>query len=167
MNRPQTNEYSGQVGNYITLVSGDVIELLQRQATEFPEFLSELSEKADYAYAPGKWTIKEMVGHIIDTERIFTYRLTAFARGEHSPLPGFEQDDYVANANFSSRSLLNLSEEFGLLRKANLYLYRSLSEEELDRTGLAAERKISVRAILFATAGHLIYHTQIIKDRYL
>lgn len=167
MNPPQTNEYSGHVGNYIKLVNGDVIELLQRQATEFPEFINSLSAKADYAYAPGKWTIKEMMGHLIDTERIFIYRLTAIARGEQQPLPGFEQDDYVANANFSSRSLLSLTEEFSLHRKASLYLFRSLSEEELNRTGTASGRKISVRAILFATAGHLIHHTEIIKNKYL
>ncbi|WP_158796303.1 DinB family protein [Pedobacter sp. L105] len=167
MNQPQPNEYSGHVSNYISLVSGDIIELLQRQATEFPEFLSEISGKADYAYEPGKWTIKEMTGHIIDTERIFAYRLTAIARGEQQLLPGFDQDGYMANTNFSDRSLLSLSEEFGLLRKANLYLFRSFTEEELDRIGTASDRKISVRAILYATAGHLIHHIQVIKDKYL
>lgn len=167
MNPPQTHEYSGQVGDYIKLVNGDLIELLQRQATEFPEFINVLFAKAEYAYAPGKWTIKEMMGHIIDTERIFSYRITAFARGEKQPLPGFEQDDYMASSNFSNRSLLSLTEEFSLLRKANLYLFRSLTEEELNRTGTASGRKISVRAILFATAGHLIHHTEIIKNKYL
>lgn len=167
MNQPQPNEYSGHVKNYISLVSGDVTELLQRQATEFPEMINSLAEKADYAYAPGKWTIKEVVGHVIDTERIFVYRMTAFARAEQAALPGFEQDDYVANASFSNRSLLSLTEEFTLLRKANLYFFRSLSEEELDRSGIASDRSISVRAILFATAGHLIHHTQIIKERYI
>lgn len=167
MNQPQPNEYSGHVKNYISLVSGDVIELLQRQATEFPEMINSLAEKADCAYAPGKWTIKEVVGHVIDTERIFVYRMTAFARAEQAALPGFEQDGYVANASFSNRSLLSLTEEFTLLRKANLYFFRALSEEELDRSGTASDRSISVRAILFATAGHLIHHTQIIKERYI
>ncbi|HEY0175148.1 MAG TPA: DinB family protein [Pedobacter sp.] len=167
MNQPQPNEYSGHVKNYISLVSGDVLELLQRQATEFPELMNSLAAKADYAYAPGKWTLKEVAGHIIDTERIFVYRLTAFARGEKAPLPGFEQDNYVAGANFSARSLLSLTEEFSLLRKANMYLFRSLTEAELDHMGTASERNISVRAILFATAGHLIHHIQIIKERYL
>lgn len=167
MNQPQPNEYSGHVKTYISLVSGDVIELLQRQATTFPELISSLAEKADYAYAPGKWTIKEIVGHVIDTERIFVYRMTAFARAEQAALPGFEQDDYVTNASFRNRSLSDLIEEFTLLRKANLYFFRSLSEEELDRSGIASDRNISVRAILYATAGHLIHHTQIIKERYI
>lgn len=167
MNLPQPNEYSGHVKTYISLVNGDVIELLERQAAEFQELISSLAAKADYAYAPGKWTIKEIVGHVIDTERIFVYRMTAFARAEQAALPGFEQDDYVTSASFSNRSLESLTEEFTLLRKSNLYFFRSLNEEELDRIGTASDRKISVRAILFATAGHLIHHIQIIKERYV
>lgn len=167
MNLPQPSEYSGHVKTYISLVNGDVIELLERQTTEFPELINSLAAKADYAYAPGKWTIKEIVGHVIDTERIFVYRMTAFARAEQAAQPGFEQDDYVTNASFSDRNLSDLIEEFVFLRKANLYFFRSLNEAELDRSGTASDRKISVRAILFATAGHLIHHTQIINERYL
>ena len=167
MNLPQPSEYSGHVKTYISLVNGDVIELLERQAAEFPELINSLAAKADYAYAPGKWMIKEVVGHVIDTERIFVYRMTAFARAEQAALPGFEQDDYVTNASFSDRNLSGLIEEFVFLRKANLYFFRSLNEAELGRSGTASDRKISVRAILFATAGHLIHHTQIISERYL
>jgi len=167
MNRPQIHEYPAWGENYIKLVDGDVMEILERQASEFPDFINSLSEKADYAYAPGKWTIKELAGHIIDTERILVYRLTCFARGETQALPGFEEDDYVANAHFSDRSLSNFSREFELLRRANLYLFGSLQEAELDRTGTASGRQISVRALLFVIAGHLIHHTQIIKEKYL
>jgi len=152
---------------YISLVDDDVLGILKKQASEFADFLNTLIEKADYAYAPGKWTIKELAGHVIDTERILTYRLTCFARAEQHALPGFDEDDYVANAHFSDRSLLSLSEEFALLRKSNLYLFNSLTEKELDRSGTASERQISVRALLFVIAGHLIHHTQIIKSRYL
>lgn len=167
MNRPQTHEYPAWAETYIKLVGEDVIELLEKQATEFPDFVNSLIEKADYAYAPGKWTIKELIGHIIDTERVFVYRLMCFARGEQHALPGFEEDDYVANAHFSDRSLLSLSEEFAHLRKSNLYLIKSFTEKELSRSGTASERQITVKAILFVMAGHIIHHVGIIKERYL
>jgi len=167
MNRPQPNEYPVWAENYIKLVEDDVMEILERQASEFPDFINSLIEKADYAYAPGKWTIKQLIGHMIDTERILVYRLTCFARGEKTALPGFEEDDYVANAHFQDRSLLSLSEEFSLLRKSNLYLFKSLQEPELNQVGNASNRDISVRAILFVIAGHVIHHAQLIKDRYL
>ncbi|TCD03017.1 DinB family protein [Pedobacter psychroterrae] len=168
MNRPQTHEYPAWAETYIKLIDGDdVINLLERQATEYPDFIRNLIEKADYAYAPGKWTIKEMTGHIIDTERILVYRLTCFARNERQPLPGFEEDEYVANAHFSDRSLLSLSEEFSLLRKSDLYLFKSLTEAELEKMGTASNRQITVRALLFVIAGHIMHHVQIIKERYL
>jgi len=163
MNQPQPKVYA----DYTALVSGDVIELLQRQATEFPDFVNSLSAKADYAYAPGKWTIKEMTGHIIDTERILTYRLTAIARAEQAPLPGFDEDAYVANAHFADRSLLSFTEEFSLLRKANLYFFRSLTEDELNRSGTASQKSITASKLLYTIAGHVIHHTQIVKERYL
>jgi uncharacterized damage-inducible protein DinB len=167
MNRPQTHEYPVWAETYIKLVGDDVIEQLEKQSTEFPDFINSLIEKADYAYAPGKWTVKELIGHIIDSERVFVYRLMCFARGEQHALPGFEEDDYVATAHFSDRSLLSLSEEFALLRKSNLYLFKSLTEKELSRSGTASERQITVRAILFVTAGHIMHHVGIIKQRYL
>lgn len=167
MKRPQTLEYPEWYNNYVELVQGDVIEFLEKQGTEFPNFLNNLIEKADYAYAPGKWTIKEMVGHIIDTERIMACRLTCFARNETAALPGFEEDAYVKNAHFKDRSLFNLSEEFMALRKANMFLFKSLNEEDLNRNGNANGNQISVRALVFILAGHIIHHTNIIKERYL
>lgn len=167
MNRPQTHEYPVWAETYIKLVGDDVMAQLEKQSTEFPDFINSLIEKADYAYAPGKWTIKELIGHIIDSERVFVYRVMCFARGEQHALPGFEEDDYVANAHFSDRSLLSLSEEFALLRKSNLYLFKSLTEKELNRSGTASERQITVRAILFVAAGHIMHHVGIIKQRYL
>ncbi|MBE9600626.1 DinB family protein [Pedobacter sp. MC2016-24] len=167
MNLPQTHEYPVWAEAYISLVDADVQKILKKQATDFPEFISGLGKKGDYAYAPGKWTIKQLIGHIIDSERVFAYRLTCFARGEIHALPGFEEDEYVANAHFQDRTLHSLAEEFSLLRKANLFLFQSLTEKELNRSGTASERQISVRALLFVIAGHLIHHTQIIKERYL
>lgn len=168
MNRPQPNDYHDGFSSYISLVEGDnVLEILKQQAIDFPDLLNNLIEKADYAYAPGKWTIKELAGHLIDSERIMTCRLLCFARGEEQPYPGFEENEYARNAHYSDRSLLSLSEEFSLQRRSNLYLFNSLNEEELSRKGTAAGRSISVNAMLFTIAGHLIHHTRIIKERYL
>jgi hypothetical protein len=167
MNQPQTQEYPDWAKTYISKVDGNVIEILEEQATDFPNFMASLAEKADYAYAPGKWTIKQMMGHMIDTERILVYRLTSFARGEAAPLPGFEEDDYVNIAHFSDRSLQSFCEEFELLRKANLYLFKSLNETELARMGTANNKQISVLAMVYVIAGHVIHHTQVIKERYL
>jgi hypothetical protein len=167
MNRPQPHEYPEWGAQYINLVDQeDVLVLLEKQSQEFPEFLNNFIEKADYAYAPGKWTLKELAGHMVDTERILCYRLLCFSRGEASPLPGFEEDDYVKNAHFADRSLLSIGEEFSLLRRANQYLFNSLNETELNRSGIASGRPITVRAILFVMAGHVIHHTRIIKERY-
>lgn len=167
MNLPQTHEYPVWYEPYISLVDQDVMRILKKQATDFPDFLKGLSKKGDYAYAPGKWTIKQVAGHIIDSERVFSYRLTCFARGEIHGLPGFDENEYVDNAHFQDRTLSSLAEEFNLLRSANLFLFKSLTEKELNRSGIASERQITVRALLFIIAGHLMHHTQVIKDRYL
>lgn len=163
MNPLQPKQYA----DYPALVTGDVLEVLEQQATEFPDFLNSLDHKADYTYAAGKWTIKEMGGHIIDTERILVYRLTAIIRGEQSPLPGFDEDEYVLRAHFQDRSLLSFAEEFSLMRKAHLYLFRSINEEELTRTGIASGKEISAHRLLLTIAGHLIHHIAILHERYL
>jgi hypothetical protein len=167
MNQPQIHEYPEWGKNYISQVTGDVIAVLTAQATDFPNFVNNLIDKSDYAYAPGKWTIKELVGHMIDTERILVYRLLCFARGEVAALPGFEEDDYVANAHFKDESLFSMAEEFSLLRRANLYLINSLNENELDRMGTSNGKRMSARAIVYVLAGHVIHHTKVIKERYL
>jgi hypothetical protein len=167
MNQPQTQEYPETFNNYINLVNGDVIKILENQISDFSNFLNNLVEKGDYAYAPGKWTLKELVGHIIDTERIMVYRLVCFARNETAVLPGFDEDSYVTNAFFKNRSLFSLSEEFIALRKANMFLINTLNEEELNRMGNANGKNVSVRALIYILAGHVIHHTNIINERYL
>lgn len=167
MSQPQPEVYPRWAEKYISLVTGDVLNVLERQATEFPEFINSLNEIADYAYAEGKWTIKQLIGHMIDTERILVYRLTCFARGEQAALPGFDEDEYVIHSHFQDRSLQSLAEEFALVRKSNLYLFHSLEEQELQRTGIASGLLISVSAIRLVIAGHVIHHIGIIKDRYL
>lgn len=167
MNRPQPNEYPQWGSQYIDLVEADdVLAILEKQATEFPNFLNNFIEKADYAYAEGKWTVKELAGHLVDTERILCFRLLSFARGEKASFPGFDEDEYVKNAHFHDRSLHSIGEEFSLMRKSNLYLFKSLSEEELGRGGIASNKYLSVRALLFIITGHIIHHTRILKERY-
>jgi len=166
MNRPQPNEYPIWGETYISKVDGDIFEILNNQVQSLPALFRANTDKANYAYADGKWTLKEMLGHIIDTERVFAYRITCFARNENQALPGFEEDDYVANARFAERDLEDLIEEFIALRKANLYLFRSLNEEELNRKGIASGREINVKSILFIVAGHILHHVSILKERY-
>lgn len=168
MSRPQAEEFGVFYQKYIDTISDDVIADLEAQVSSFPEFLTTIpAEKADYAYAEEKWTIKEMLGHIIDTERIMTYRLTRFARMDKTELAGFEENYYVANAHFKDRGMNSLIEEFKLLRSANMFLFQSLSEEELNRVGIANGNTISVKALLFVIAGHLKHHRNILSERYL
>lgn len=167
MNPPQIQDYPQWYKGYIELVEGDVLNVLETQAEEFTSFIKDNSDKADYAYAPGKWTIKEMLGHIIDTERIMVFRLTSFARSEKAALPGFDENDYVTNAHFKDRTLESLCEEFVLLRKSNMFLIKSLNEEELDGFGIANGNSISVKALVFILAGHVMHHKNVIIERYL
>lgn len=166
MNPPLPNEYPIWAEAYISKVDQDVFEILENQALLLPALLERNKDKENYAYAENKWTVKEMLGHIIDCERIFAYRITCFARNEKQHLPGFEEDDYVLNARFSERNYEDMIEEFATLRKANLYLFRSLNEEELSRIGIASGRAINVKSILYVTAGHVMHHVGILKERY-
>lgn len=168
MNPLKSDEFPASYALYIDTVVGDVMQVLQDQVERFPAFLASVpAGKTEYAYAEGKWTIKEVVGHILDTERIMTYRALRFARNDTKALTGFEEEDYVANAHFNDYSLTRYIDEFVWLRKANLMLFETFSEHELNRKGLIADRLISVRALLFIIAGHLNHHQNIIKERYL
>ncbi len=168
MNRPQANDYPVFYKGYIDTVSDDVLAELEQQLKSFPALLKEIpEEKAGFAYADGKWTLIELVGHILDTERIMAYRTLRIARNDATPLPGFEERDYVANAHFEDRTLGSMAEEFEYLRKANLFLIKSLNETELARVGISNEKPISAKALVFIIAGHLNHHIRIIKERYL
>ena len=168
MKRPQADEYAGFYKKYIDTVSENVLAELDHQANSFTSFLKGITlDKASYAYAEGKWTIKEVVGHIIDTERIMAYRMLRVARNDNTPLPGFEESDYVANAHFADRTLESLSEEFAMLRRANMYLINSLNEKEINRRGTSNGSTISVLALIYILAGHLNHHRNILEERYL
>jgi len=168
MKRPQAEEFPLFYKGYVDTVGDDVLAELEQQSESFPALLKNIpQEKASFAYAEGKWTIKELAGHVIDTERIMSYRALRIARNDATPLPGFDENDYVSNAHFADRSLESLADEFAALRKANMYLIRSLNEIEIDRSGISNEKPISVRALIYIMAGHVNHHSAILKQRYL
>ncbi|MDB5155577.1 MAG: DinB family protein [Mucilaginibacter sp.] len=168
MNRPDTGDYTPFYGKYITLVDDErVLDTLEKLKTSTYEFFISLTdEQANHAYAEGKWTIKEVAGHLIDAERTFAYRILAFSRGQKE-LPGFDENTYVELANFNSRTLQDLAAEFKAVREANLYMLRALTEQQLAATGIANGSLIAVNTIIYIMAGHELHHLNILKERYL
>jgi uncharacterized damage-inducible protein DinB len=168
MSKPKSDEYAEYYGRYIDQVpDGDVVATLESQANETQKLLASIGEeKAAYRYEPGKWSIKQLVGHIADSERIFAYRLLAFARGEKQPLPGFDQNEYMETANFDSRSLAELAGDLASTRQATLKLVRSLDDQAWSRRGVASDNPVSVRALAWITAGHERHHMKILRERY-
>ena len=167
--KPEPTEHVPYYEKYIALVPDeDVVATLGRQLDETLNTLRGLTEtQAASRYAPDKWSIKELVGHIIDGERVFAYRLLRFARQDQTPLPGFEQDDYVRAGNFDNRRFSDLIEEYEHVRRANLSLLRSLDEASWMRRGTANDSEVSVRALAYIIAGHETHHMQILRTRYL
>lgn len=169
IDRPDETEYASYYGKYVSLVAGDDVlaSLGDGLATTLALVRSVPEERANLRYAPGKWSIKELLGHMIDTERIFAYRALRFARGDTTPLPGFEQDDYIRHAAFDACSLDALAAEFESVRRATLFLFKHLDAEAWMRSGVASESAVSVRALAYIIAGHELHHAGILRDRYL
>jgi hypothetical protein len=169
MNRPNKTEYAAYYETYVSLVEEtDIISALQNQLTELQNLFAAIpEEKGTYAYAEGKWTIKELLGHLIDGERIFAYRALRFARADKTPLEGFDQDPYIENADFNSIKFSNLLKELTLLRAANVLFFESLSETAWSQTGVASDAEVSVRALAYIMVGHVRHHINILKARYL
>jgi len=167
--RPAADEYAPYFARYIEQVpEGDVLDLLHRQVDETVALVSAVGEQdAGYRYAEGKWSIKEVVAHVADTERIMVYRALCFARGETAPLPGFDENAYVARAKFAGRSLRDIVAEFKSVRAATVPFFAGLDAEELQRRGTANNRPYSVRAVAFVVAGHERHHAKILAERYL
>ena len=169
MNRPERTEYDPYYETYISLVeSDDIVGTLAAQLTKLQDLVTALpEEKGAYAYEEGKWSIKEVLSHLIDGERMFAYRLFRISRGDKTPIEGFEQDDYNENAQANRRSFGELLEEFSLLRRANLLLVKNLDDEGWSRVGTANNVQVTSRALIYIMAGHIEHHLGILKQRYL
>src|SRR5215470_12062831 len=166
--RPAKSEYDPYYQRYISLVPDeDVLVSLDQQLSETLILLRSLSEHhGAFRYEPNKWSVKEVLGHLIDSERIMAYRALRIARNDRTPIPGFEQDDYVKNGGFDQRTVGNLGREFEQVRRATISLFRNFEPEAWERTGIANNVEVSVRALAYIIAGHELHHKAILKDRY-
>jgi hypothetical protein len=166
--KPDSSEYAPHYEKYVSLVkAGDIVGALETQRVQTIQLFAARSERdGNFRYAPDKWTVKEVLGHVNDAERIFAYRALRIARGDQTPLPGFEQDDYVRGGNFGDRTLAALAEEFAHIRNSSIALFRSLSRDAWTHRGVASKNEITVRALAFIIAGHELHHRLILEERY-
>lgn len=167
--RPDSSEYAPFYGGYISAVpNGDLIDVLERQGEEAAALFGGVDEeKSRYRYAPGKWTIREVLGHIMDGERVFTYRALTFARGDAGPLPSFDENAWAATSTADGRDLASLISEYRAVRAATVALFRAFTAEEFARSGIASKNPITVRALAYIVAGHERHHLKILRERYL
>jgi len=168
-NRPQPDEYNPYYERYTSLVeSSDIRPTIERQGQEMVALLSGITqERGGFRYAPDKWSIKELLGHVIDTERIFAYRALRIARGDPTPMAGFEQDDYIRNGPFEKCTLAGLTQEFETVRRSTVLLFGHLQDEAWMRRGVANGNEITVRAIAWIIAGHELHHRTVLEEKYL
>lgn len=166
--RPAPSSYGNYYKNYIALVKqDDLFKALDESVKNLEFWRSIPEEKGGFRYAEGKWSIKELLQHIIDTERIFSYRALAFARGEKTALPGYDENEYADNYLVNSRTLKEMVNELELVRKSTIALFTSFDKSVLDNVGKASGSKLSVRAAGFIIVGHEIHHINVVKERYL
>ncbi len=167
--RPQPTEFAEYYGRYVTLVpDGDVVAILRAQAKESMSVLERVAaDRTAFRYAPGKWSLHEVIGHVVDMEWVFTTRALCFARGLEAPLPGVEQEDFVKIADFAHQSWPQLLEQWRALRAANTLLFESLDDQAWKRTGIASGYGVSVRALAYIIAGHERHHLGVVRERYL
>ncbi len=166
--RPEPGEYAAHYEKYIALVPGnDVLGALEAQRLQMIQLFAARSERdGNFRYGPDKWTVKEVLGHVSDTERIFAYRAMRIARADKTPIEGFEQDDYVRNGSFNERRLADLAEEFAHVRGASVALLSGLAGDAWLRRGVANKNEVTVRALAFVIAGHELHHRRILEERY-
>lgn len=168
LQKPQPQDYPQFYTTYIDRVGDDVTKVLENQNTTFHAFIKNIpAGKEDYRYAEGKWSVKEVIGHVLEVERIMAYRALAISRADQQSLPGMDENSYMVNSNYDDQRLADLAEEFLHLRKANIYLFKSFSQEMLNRKGIANGNPITVAALIYIVAGHLAHHVQVLNDRYL
>jgi hypothetical protein len=166
--KPAPDEYAPYAAAYVNLVEGPPVAALTRQIEQSLTTLRTVSDRGSlYRYEPGKWSLREVVGHMIDSERIFAYRVLRFARADQTELPGFEQNDYVAAANFDSRPWADLLSEFELVRRSSVVMFEGFDKEAWLRRGTANGNPMSVRAGAYLIAGHELHHMRIIHQSYL
>jgi len=167
--RPEKTEYAAYYEGYVSRVpDGEITTILRRQMDETLTLLRGIPEnRGDYRYADGKWSIKELIGHITDSERVFSYRALRFGRGDATPLSGFEQDDFVRGGNFAKRTVADLAGEFENVRKSTISLFASLDAEAVSRRGSANNNEVSVKGLAYIIAGHELHHIDILRSRYL
>lgn len=166
----QSDEFAGHYATYINQVSSEytLVEELEISVHRLIKFVQNIPlDKFDYRYAEGKWTIKDIIQHLIDAERIFAYRALRFARNDKTSLPGFEENDYVDEANAGTRSIQDLLSELAVVRQGTLSMFKSFSNEALMRKGIASNNPISVRALGFVIIGHQNHHQRVFQERYL
>ncbi|MVN90937.1 DinB family protein [Mucilaginibacter aquatilis] len=166
--QPQPSEYAPFYAGYVNaaIAGGDIIQTLIRlKYSTYKLFTSVDEQKGNYAYAPGKWTIKQLLNHMVDAERIFAFRLLCFMRGDSTALPGFDENAYVEQSDVSNRTLQSIAAEFKAVREANIYLFESVKDDQLAFTGVANGQPVSIRALLYIMAGHEMHHINIIKQR--
>jgi uncharacterized damage-inducible protein DinB len=168
IDRPQAGEYAPYYERYISLiVENDILATLDRQRREMVLLLSGLNEEqGNFRYAPEKWSAKQVLGHVCDTERIFAYRALRIARGDVTPMEGFEQDDYVKNGPFARHAIAEVIEDYIAVRRATISLLRSLEEAAWSRRGIANKNEVTVRAIAYTIAGHEVHHRRILEEKY-
>ena len=168
-NQLPINEYADFYKSYIQVLEDvELIEELEICLHEFIKFVQNIPlDKFDYRYEVGKWTIKEIIQHLIDSERVFSYRALRISRNDKTPLPGFNENDYVDNSNGNDRNLQGLLTELAVVRQATLSLFNSFSQEQLTKIGIASNNEVSVRAIGFIIIGHQKHHQKIFTERYL
>ena len=168
ISRPAPDEFFEYYGKYIALVPGeDAMPALHDQIAETARHLKPLDEsKALHRYAPGKWSVKEVVGHLSDTERVMAYRALRIGRGDTTPLAGFDENVYTPAGRFDARPLSDILHEYESVRAASLALFRGLDEEALLRRGIANNKSVSVRALAWIVAGHELHHRKLLLERY-
>ena len=169
MPKPKKTDYPSFYTGYVEHVPEvKLIDLLKSQSEKTKALFGNLTAvQADHAYAPGKWTLKELLGHICDAERVFAYRALSMARGDQQSLPGMDENVYMEHANFASRSLESLIHEYDSVRNATIHFFASLTEDDLKKTGTANNGHFTVNALMHIIAGHELHHIKIIKERYL
>ncbi|HTO15738.1 MAG TPA: DinB family protein [Edaphocola sp.] len=152
---------------YLQIVESDILKELEDQLSNYAEFVRNIpKDKELFRYAPGKWTVKEVIGHNTDTERIKLFTALRIARNDQTPIPGFDEDAYVAATDFNSKSMAALIEDFEIMRKGSISLFKSFSEDEIKRIGIASNKQVSVRVLFYFMIGHIRHHEHILKDRY-